>query len=349
MRTFDFERVAGDLLTPEIVRMIAEIHEHKGRQNLFLETHADEVKSLIAAAKIQSTGASNRIEGIYTSEHRLESLVLEKTQPKNRSEEEIAGYRDVLATIHEDHDYISVRPNIILQLHRDLYGYSGFGRGGSFKNADNIIAETDSQGRQTTRFVPVSAWETPAAMQSLCDAMNEAWNKGVIDKLLLLPIFVLDFLCIHPFNDGNGRMSRLLTLLLMYRAGFVVGKYISLELLIEKTKETYYEVLQASSAGWHEAKNSYEPFVRYYLGLTLKAYREFEQRASFVSRSGVSKTQRVLEVIENNLGRITKKEIEAQCPDISRTTIERALAGFVKEGKVVKVGEGKKTGYARRP
>ena len=249
MRSFDYKTTPQKLLTPELVKVLAGLHEHKGKQELFLEANADELRTLLEVAKIQSTGASNRIEGIYTSDKRLEQLVRMKAEPKNRSEEEIAGYREVLATIHESYDHIWPRPGVILQLHRDLYSYSTGTMGGEYKHSDNVIAETDATGNQTARFVPVSAWQTAEAMDDLCDSFLRAWDEDRYDKLVLIPMFILDFLCIHPFHDGNGRMSRLLTLLLLYKAGYIVGKYISLEMLIEKSKETYYEALQSSSAG----------------------------------------------------------------------------------------------------
>lgn len=263
MRDFDYHKAPEKLLTSEIVQMIGSIHEHKGRQELFLEANIDELKTLLEVALIQSTGASNRIEGIFTSDKRLEELVSQKAEPRNRSEQEIAGYREVLATIHESYEYINPSPNVILQLHRDLYSYSQGASGGSYKNSDNVIAETDTEGHQKARFIPVPAFQTAKAMDELCASFLEAWEADCMDKLVLIPMFILDFLCIHPFNDGNGRMSRLLTLLLFYKAGYIVGKYVSMEMLIEKTKETYYEVLQESSIGWHEGENSYEPFVKY--------------------------------------------------------------------------------------
>lgn len=210
MRNFDYTNAPANLLTPEIVQMLASIHEHKGKQELFMEANVDELKTLLEVALIQSTGASNRIEGIFTSDKRLEELVTQKAEPRNRSEQEIAGYREVLATIHESYEHINPRPNIILQLHRDLYSYSQAGAGGSYKNSDNVIAETDAEGNQRARFVPVPAFQTAEAMDELCSKFLEAWEAGPMDKLILIPMFILDFLCIHPFNDGNGRMSRLL-------------------------------------------------------------------------------------------------------------------------------------------
>ena len=347
MRHFDYITSPAKLLTPEIVQMVGSIHEHKGKQELFLEANIDELKTLLEVALIQSTGASNRIEGIFTSDKRLEELVSQKAEPRNRSEQEIAGYREVLATIHESYEYINPRPNIILQLHRDLYSYSQGAAGGCYKNSDNVIAETNAEGHQKARFVPVPAFQTSEAMEELCARFLEAWEVDRIDKLVLIPMFILDFLCIHPFNDGNGRMSRLLTLLLFYKAGYIVGKYVSMEMLIEKTKETYYEALQASSTGWHEGENSYEPFVKYYLGIMLKAYNEFESRVEHLKHRSLSKPDRIKAVIDNKVGKITKKEIMELCPDISKVTVERTLTDLVKGGHIAKVGAGPSTGYVR--
>lgn len=347
MRSFDYIKAPEKLLTPEIVQMVASIHEHKGKQELFLEANIDELKTLLEVVLIQSTGASNRIEGIYTSDKRLEELVSQKAEPRNRSEQEIAGYREVLATIHESYEYITPRPNIILQLHRDLYSYSQGATGGNYKNSDNVIAETDAEGHQKARFIPVPAFQTADAMDVLCSRFLEAWEADRIDKLVLIPMFILDFLCIHPFNDGNGRMSRLLTLLLFYKAGYIVGKYVSMEMLIEKTKETYYEALQASSTGWHECENSYEPFVKYYLGIILKAYNEFESRVEHLKNRSLSKPERIKAVIDQKVGKITKKEIMELCPDISKVTVERTLTDLVKSGYIAKVGAGPATAYVR--
>lgn len=347
MRNFDYITNPAKLLTPEIVQMVGSIHEHKGKQELFLEANIDELKTLLEVTLIQSTGASNRIEGIFTSDKRLEELVSQKAEPRNRSEQEIAGYREVLATIHESYEYITPKPNIILQLHRDLYSYCQGNIGGTYKNSDNVIAETDAGGHQKARFIPVPAFQTAEAIDELCARFLEAWEANLIDKLILIPMFILDFLCIHPFNDGNGRMSRLLTLLLFYKAGYIVGKYVSMEMLIEKTKETYYEALQASSVGWHEDKNSYEPFVKYYLGIMLKAYNEFENRVEHLKYHNLSKPDRIKAVIDNKVGKITKKEIMELCPDISKVTVERTLTDLVKSGYIAKVGAGPSTGYVR--
>lgn len=345
MRSFHFKSVYNKLLTPEVVVYLTQIHEYKGQQNLFIEAKADALSNLLEVAKIQSTEASNRIEGIITTNDRLKKIVREKTMPHTRSEKEIAGYRDVLATIHESHDYISPKPSVILQLHRDLYKFSGKSIGGSFKNADNVIAEELPDGQRIIRFQPVPAWKTPEAIRALCDAFQEAMQDAELDPLLLIPIFILDFLCIHPFNDGNGRMSRLLTLLLLYRSGYIVGKYISIEKLISDTKETYYEVLQESSRNWHEGTNDYALFVTYLLGVLLAAYRDFETRIELLTNRGLSKPNRVREIIRKHLGKITKSEIMVQCPDISQITVQRALAEMLKNGEITKLSGGRYTAY----
>lgn len=345
MRSFEYKEKWKKLLTPEIVTYLTQIHEFKGEQTLFIEAKADTLSQLVDIAKVQSTEASNKIEGIYTSDERLKALVKDSTRPRTRNEREIAGYRDVLNTIHENHDYIPPKPSIILQLHRDLYKFEGMDIGGRYKTSDNIIEEQDSEGNKSVRFRPMPAWETPEAIEKLCQAYDEALNSENIDALIIIPMFVLDFLCVHPFNDGNGRISRLLTLLLLYRSGYIVGKYISIEKLIEQTKEIYYESLQLSSAGWHENKNDYEPFVKYMLGVIVVAYRDFSSRVSLLTTQGMSKPDRVKEIIRSTLGPITKTEILAKCPDISQVTVQRALADLVDKGDIVKLGGGRYTKY----
>lgn len=345
MRTLDYKKEYQKLLSPEIVSFLAQIHEQKGQQNLFIEAHKDALSELLEIAKIQSAEASNRIEGIITTDDRLKKIVLDKTTPKGRSEREIAGYRDVLNTIHENYDFIPVRPNMILQLHRDLYKYSNLAIGGSFKNSDNIIAEELPDGTKRVRFQPVPAWETSEAMDILCSTFVDALADVELDSLILIPVFILDFLCIHPFNDGNGRMSRLITLLLLYQSGYFVGKYISIERLIADSKETYYEALQDSSAGWHEGTNDYLPFVRYMLGIVVAAYREFTSRVDILITRGLSKPERVREIIRSTTGRITKTQIMKQCPDISQKTVERALKELMDSGWIIKIGGGRYTSY----
>lgn len=345
MRTYDYNKKWQQLLTPEIVTMLSQIHEFKGEQNLFIEAQSDTLTQLVEIAKIQSTEASNKIEGIFTSDERLKKLVTNKTTPRSRNEQEIAGYRDVLSTIHDSYEFIPVRPSIILQLHRDLYKFSGKSIGGAYKNADNVIAEEDNEGNRFIRFQPIPAWETPKSIEALCDAFDDAIARNEADPLLIIPMFILDFLCIHPFNDGNGRMSRLLTLLLLYRAGYIVGKYISIEKVIETTKDTYYEALQSSSQGWHEEENDYAHFVRYMLGVILSAYRDFSSRVRVLTTSGMSKPDRIREIIKDTLGKITKTEIMQKCTDISQVTVQRTLNDLIKNGDIIKIGGGRYTSY----
>ena len=345
MRAFTYKAEYQKLLTPEIVSYLTQIHEQKGKQSKFSDAQKDVLDELLEIAKIQSTEASNRIEGIITTDDRLKLLVMNKTTPRSRSEREIAGYRDVLSTIHESYEYIPVRSGMILQLHRDLYKFSGLSIGGSFKSSDNVIAETLPDGTKRVRFQPVPAWETPEAMDSVCASINEALNDPELDDLLLIPMFILDFLCIHPFDDGNGRMSRLLTLLLLYRTGYQIGKFISIEKLIADSKTSYYEALQASSENWHEGSNDYLPFVRYMLGVILAAYREFADRAEIMLEAGNSKFGRIRRIIRGTTGRITKTEIMAQCPDISQITVQRALKEMIDSGDIIKISGGRYTSY----
>jgi len=347
MRIFDYKAIPDELMNHELMNLVSAIHEYKGKQELFIEAKPDVLDSMLEIAKIQSTGASNRIEGIYTSDERLDALVKSKVEPRNRSEREIAGYREVLNLVHESYDYMVPRTNLILQLHRDLYHFSPTSVGGKFKNADNVITESDTSGQSKIRFLPLSAFETPEAVERLTATFIEAINAEKYDPLLLIPMFILDFLCIHPFNDGNGRMSRLLTLLLLYRSEYIVGKYISIEMIIEKTKRTYYEVLQSSSRNWHEGRNAYFPFVKYYLEVILSAYKEFSARVEMMQNRNISKPERIRVLFEGTPQKLSKRMILEKCPDISTSTVEITLASLLKEGYIVKVGAGKKTAYYR--
>jgi Fic family protein len=347
MRKFDYTTIPEDLMNHEIMNLVSAIHEYKGKQELFIEAKSDVLESMIEIAKIQSTGASNRIEGIYTSNERLDALVKDKAEPRNRSEREIAGYREVLSLIHESYDYMVPRTNVILQLHRDLYHFSTSSHGDKFKSSDNVITETDASGRSKVRFQPMSAFETPEAIDRLTNTFIEATNKERYDPLLLIPMLILDFLCIHPFRDGNGRISRLLTLLLLYRSGYIVGKYISIEMIIEKTKETYYEVLQDSSINWYEEKSTYFPFVKYYLEVILSAYKEFSARVELMQNRSLSKPERIRLLFDSKLQKLSKRMILEKCPDISTSTVEITLATLLKEGYITKTGAGKNTAYIR--
>jgi Fic family protein len=345
MKIFDYRSMPAELLTPEIMNLVAAIHEYKGKQDLYLSAKPDILTSLVSVAQVQSTGASNRIEGVTTSDARLNVLMKESTTPRNRAEEEIAGYREVLKLVHENYDYMTPTDNVILQMHRDLYRFSVSRHGGKYKANENIIEELDGQGKRRVRFQPLSAVETPEAMSNLCTEWHKAEQQGEISPVILSALFVLDFLCIHPFTDGNGRMSRLLMLLLLYRSGYMVGKYISLEKLIEDTKETYYQVLQESSSGWHEDQNSTLPFIRYCLQIILAAYKDFSERVESGTAKGVTKTDRISKLLAGSLSQWTKSDIRGHYPDISDATIELTLAKLLREDEITKIGEKKGTSY----
>ena len=283
MRKFNLiEEYNSIISNSNIINLISKIHEYKGKQSYLLDTKKDTLDTLLKVAKIQSTSSSNKIEGIYTTDKRINEIVNQKLEPKNRNEEEIAGYRDVLTLIHENYNFIDINQNTILQLHRDLYKYTGYSYGGKFKNSQNYIEEENEKGEKKIRFTPLSPVETPIAIEELCKNYNELVNNESCDLLVLIPIFILDFVSIHPFNDGNGRMSRLLTLLLLYKANYMVGKYISIEKIIEETKDSYYSALEKSSTNWHNNENDYSYFVKYYLGTILSAYKEFDFRVNIV-------------------------------------------------------------------
>ena len=345
MREYNLENEAKNILKNNIVNIVSMIHEYKGKQTLYIEANPDILTSLLKIAKIQSTEYSNKIEGIRTTDKRINELINDKVKPKNRNEEEIAGYRDVLELIHENYENMDIKPNIILQMHKYLYKYSSKSIGGKFKDAENAIEEIDENGNRKIRFKPVSAFETPRAIDELCSSYNYEIQREIIDPLILIPIFILDFLSIHPFNDGNGRMSRLLTLLLLYKSGYIVGKYISIEKIVENTKETYYDTLQQSSIKWHENKNNYEFFVEYYLGIILSAYKDFSNRAEYLTNKKMTVKERTESIIKNHFGKISKKEIADMCPDINKGSIERALRELLYEDKILKITGGRYTKY----
>ena len=346
MRKFNLLKEYNSIISnSNIINLISKIHEYKGKQSYLLETKKDTLKTLLKVAKIQSTSSSNKIEGIYTTDKRINEIVNQKLEPKNRNEEEIAGYRDVLSLIHENYNYIDITQNTILQLHRDLYKYTGYSYGGKFKNSQNYIEEENEKGEKKIRFTPLSPVETPIAIEDLCKNYNELVNNESCDLLVLIPIFILDFVSIHPFNDGNGRMSRLLTLLLLYKANYLVGKYISIEKIIEETKDSYYDTLEKSSVKWHDNENDYSYFVEYYLGIILNAYKEFDSRINIVENKKVTAYDRIIDIFKDNIIPIDKAFIMNKCPDLSETTIERSLNKLLKENKIVKISGGRYTKY----
>lgn len=345
MRQFDYSALPDELLTQETMDLLSAVHEHKGRQELHMSVKPDVLDSLANMAKAQSTEASNRIEGVHTSEKRLKEIMRDEGGLKSRAEEEIAGYRDVLRTIHENHEHIDITPNVLLQLHRDLYRHTPSSMGGHLKVGDNEIRGFREDGTEYVRFKPVSAVATPEAIEQLCHALKHALVTESMDPLLASLLFVFDFTCVHPFNDGNGRMSRLLTLLLLYKAGYEVGRYISIEKEIERTKDAYYDALAASSKGWDENANDPGAFVRYMLGVLLAAYRDFEDRVSLVSQAGATKPERIEALMRERVGKIRKCDILDALPDISETTVERTLSELLKAGRIEKVGAGRGTAY----
>lgn len=347
MRSFDYNKLKDYQWDSEVLGLVAQIHEFKGRQEMYLKQKPATLEKLIEIAKVQSTEASNKIEGIVTTSTRIQQLCMDKTTPRNRDEEEIMGYRDVLNTIHESYEYIPIRSSYILQLHRDLYQYSEKTIGGRYKNTQNVVAENHKDGTQRVIFMPLAPHETPGAIEEICESFNKVIDACTIDALILIPIFIHDFLCVHPFNDGNGRMSRLLTTLLLYRQGYVVGRYISIESKIEKTKEKYYAVLEQCGNGWHEAEEDPIPFVKYMLGIILAAYRDFESRINLVDDK-LPAIEQVRGAIKEKIGKFTKSEIMELVPSIGKASVENSLKKLTEEGVIERHGSGKSTFYTRR-
>ena len=344
MRHFDYTGLKNKTWDNEVINYLSLVHEYKGKQSLYIQQKPSELERLVEIAKVQSTEASNSIEGIRTTETRLRQLMSEKTSPRNRDEKEIAGYRDALNIVHENFDYIPLTPNYILQLHKVLLSHTDSAFDGSFKNVQNYISATDNKGNRFTLFTPMAPYETPEAMQEICDEYNRAIGEGRVDPLLIIPVFIHDFLCIHPFVDGNGRMSRLLTTLLLYRAGFEIGKYISLEAKIAKTKEAYYASLEDSQIDWHEQQDDPTAFVKYLLSTIIAAYRDLDERIQIVSSTSLDT---VKNAIDNKLGKFTKRDILELCPSLSASTVERHLKKLTAEGYISKYGAGKNTFYAK--
>lgn len=305
-----------------------------------------ELEKLVEIAKIKSTEASNAIEGIRTTNTRLKQLVEEKTTPKNRAEEEIAGYRDALSVIHESFDAIPTTQNFILQLHKILYSHMNNPMGGKTKSVQNYISATYPDGHVETIFIPLSPMETPQALDKICEEYNRVIGNAEVEPLIAIPIFIHDFLCIHPFNDGNGRMSRLLTTLLLYRNGFYVGKYISLEAKIAKHKDLYYKALSDSQYGWYKDKEDVTPFIKYLLGTILSAYRDFETRFKIVENK-LSAIEMVRKAIQSKIGKFTKQDIMELCPSLSISSIEGSLRILIQNGDINREGVGRSIHYIR--
>ena len=344
MRSFNYAKIKDMTWDSEILGYIAAIYKAAGKQELYLKQRPAELAKLVEIAKIQSTEASNAIEGIVTTSTRIRQLVEEKTTPKNRDEQEIAGYRDVLNIIHENFDAIPITQNFILQLHKILYSHMNNPMGGRTKNVQNYISATYPDGHTEILFTPLAPFETPEALDKICAEYNYVIGNAEAEPLLAIPIFIHDFLCIHPFNDGNGRMSRLLTTLLLYRCGFYVGKYISLEAKIANHKDAYYDALRQSQHGWHEGNEDVVPFIKYILSTIIAAYRDFEDRFSIVEAK-TSALEMVRKASLQKLGRFSKQDIRELCPSLSVSSIEGALRKLVAEGYLKREGSGRSTCY----
>lgn len=343
MMSFRHDKLAKMNWPNETLRLVGQIQEFKGKQDLFKQQQPEVLEALRDAAVIQSTESSNRLEGIVINTKRLSSIVQKKVQPQNRSESEVAGYRDVLATVHASAEYMNLKPGLILQMDRDLMQYAG-NIGGRFKNNDNTITESYPDGTKRIRFVTVPAWRTPAAIDELVNAYRQDQELSSINELILIAAFTLDFLCIHPFPDGNGRMARLLTLLLLYQTGYEVGRYVSLEKVIEETKEQYYETLEQSSTGWHEGGHNLLPWINYFLVMLLKSYQRFEERVGQTSdliRLKGWKGKKVRDVVEHMMADFTIQDIQERCPGISRPTIQRTLSELGQSGLIVCIEQGR--------
>ena len=346
MRNFNYSAIREQKWDSDVLGLIAAIYKEAGKQELYLKQRPDELEKLVEIAKVQSTEASNAIEGIVTTSTRIRQLVEEKTTPRNRDEQEIAGYRDALSIIHENFDAIPITKNYILQLHKVLYSHMNNPMAGRTKSVQNYISANYPDGHVETLFTPMAPFETPEALVRICEEYNRVIGNMEVEPLIAIPVFIHDFLCIHPFNDGNGRMSRLLTTLLLYRNGFYVGKYISLEAKIARNKDLYYDALSQAQIGWHEEAEDVIPFIKYLLGTILAAYRDFEDRFALVERK-LPAIEMVRQASMNRLGRFTKQDIRELCPSLSVSTIEGALRKMVASGEIRREGSGKNICYYR--
>lgn len=346
MRMFNYSAIKNQKWDSETLSLIAAIYKEAGKQEMYLKQRPEELEKLVEIAKVQSTEASNAIEGIVTTSTRIKQLVEEKTTPKNRDEQEIAGYRDVLNIIHENFDAIPITQNYILQLHKILYSHMNNPMAGRTKSVQNYISATYPDGHVETLFTPLAPYDTPEALNRICEEYNRVIGNMEVEPLIAIPIFIHDFLCIHPFNDGNGRMSRLLTTLLLYRNDFYVGKYISLEAKIAKNKDLYYNALGQTQIGWHEGTEDAVPFIKYLLGTVLSAYKDFEERFELVETK-LPALETVRRATLNKIGRFTKQDIRELCPSLSISSIEGALRKLVASGELKREGSGKSICYFR--
>ena len=347
MRKFDYSFLNNGLLPANLVNLTSNIAALKTMAGVRKEEHAKIFTELEAVAKIQSIKSSNAIEGIVTSDERIAAIVNQNSAPLNHNEAEIAGYRDALNEIHLGYEHIDFCQRDILRLHEMMMGFTGYEYGGKYKTDDNIILEIDADGNRRVRFRPTPASETPEAMEQLELAYLDARSNANINQLLLIPCVILDFLCIHPFRDGNGRMSRLLSLLLLYKNSFDAGKYVSFEEQINDYKAYYYEALRQSSAGWDTNENSYFPLIENFLSTLYMCYKELDKRFAVVNGKKVTKKTRIEATVLNSLTPISKAEICKILPDVSPTTVEAVLGEMVRAGAARRIGVGRASRYIR--
>lgn len=347
MRRFDYSFLDNGLLPANLLNLTTSISELKTMAKVRKDEHQQIFTELEAVAKIQSIKSSNAIEGIVTSDQRIAEIVNQNSAPLNHNEAEIMGYRDALNEIHMGHDYIDFRGSDILRLHSIMMSAAGYEYGGRYKTDDNVILETAADGTRRVRFRPTPATETAAAMEQLELAYLDARSNANINQLLLIPCVILDFLCIHPFRDGNGRMSRLLSLLLLYKNGYDAGKYVSFEEQINNYKAFYYEALRESSEGWHTNENNYMPFIENFLSTLYMCYKELDKRFAVVNGKKVTKKARIEATILNSLTPVSKADICKILPDVSPTTVEAVLGAMVKSGTIRKIGSARNIRYVR--
>ena len=347
MKRFDYGFLDNGLLPAKLVDLTASIYSLQSEARVRKSSFVTVFTELESVARVQSVKSSNAIEGIITSDKRIAEIVNQSSAPLNHDEAEIAGYRDALNLIHTGYDRIGFTERDILSLHQTMMSLAGDSLAGKYKQTDNVIVEIDSRGNRSVRFRPVPAVETPQAMEQLELAYQDACSNANINQLLLIPCVILDFLCIHPFRDGNGRMSRLLSLLLLYKNGFDAGKYISFEEQINKYKDMYYAALQQSSAGWETNQNDYFPFMQNFLSMLYMCYKELDKRFAIVHGKRITKAARIEATVLGSLIPISKAEICAIHPDISPTTVEAVLGRMVKEGKIKRIGTSRSSRYLR--
>lgn len=340
MKSLERQYLKRLTFTPAQLATLRAIGEYRGKQQLFYQQSPEVLKNLQRVAEIESTESSNRIEGITAPKERIEAIVLKQTTPKNRSEQEVAGYRDALELIHGSAEHMEFSTNVVLQLHSMLYRYLP-NPGGKWKPSDNEIIERHPDGTKRVRFKPVSAHLTPSWMDGLVNNYKEAITTSQLDPLIVLPLATLDFLCIHPFLDGNGRMSRLLSLMVLYHFDYQVGRYISLERIFEESKESYYETLEESSKAWHQGKHDVHPWLNYFWGVLIKAYKEFEQRMGAVKSGKGSKTDQIIQVINERHGPFSISDIEMVLPEISRDMIRLVLRQLRDDALILPQGKGR--------